>query len=488
MLNIPYLTSPGPFGIRAVRAARRIKPALTPLRDPWRMPEPQAPAFSPGLAHRLWRCLPPAVRRRALARATALIAPRPAERPPWGAHGIAVAGAFSCPSGLGESARLMVRAARAMQLPAWSLDVPSPLAIGLGAARGAEAEGGDPPEGAPLVLHVNAPTLPLALLRLPRGLMRERRVVGCWAWELPVVPAEWHAAARFVHEVWAPSRFTALALEPLAPHRVHVVPPALALAPPIPAVLDRAAFGLPADAVVVLVSFNLASSFARKNPLAAVHAFKQAFGQRADRILVLKVGLADHAPADFARLMQDAAAPNIRVMTDMLPDRDRHALTACCDIVLSLHRSEGFGLVPAEAMLLGKPVIATAWSGNMDYMDEANAALVRYRLVPVQDDRAVYRDGYWAEPDVADAVSYLRYLADHASARRGMGNRARATAMHRLDGTALRKALRGLGLAIDGQAPRAAPPAGPRTRAADAPVVVCADAERVREDADESVG
>jgi glycosyltransferase involved in cell wall biosynthesis len=230
----------------------------------------------------------------------------------------------------------------------------------------------------------------------------------------------------------------------LLPNRVRVVPPPLAVVPPAASRLDRAAFGLPRDAVVVLVSFNLASSFARKNPFAAVAAFRCAFGDRPDRILLLKVSHPDHAPADFARLAQMAQAPNIRIDTRTLPPDDRHALTACADIVLSLHRGEGFGLVLAEAMLLGKPVIATGWSGNTDFMDGRNAALVGYRLVPARDDRSVYR-GLWAEPDVAEAASLLRALADDPDRRRGLGERARTSALVRLDGRELVAALGGLG-------------------------------------------
>jgi len=195
--------------------------------------------------------------------------------------------------------------------------------------------------------------------------------------------------------------------------------------------------------VVVLVSFNLASSFARKNPFAAVAAFRGAFGDRRDRILVLKVGHPEHAPADFARLAQLARAPNIRLETHTLPPEDRHALTACADIVLSLHRGEGFGLVLAEAMLLGKPVVATGWSGNTDYMDGTNAALVGYRLVAARDDRLVYR-GLWAEPDVAQAAVFLRTLADDPDLRRDLGERARISTSRRLDGRELTAALEGL--------------------------------------------
>ena len=109
-------------------------------------------------------------------------------------------------------------------------------------------------------------------------MLRGRRVIGYWAWELPVVPPDWRAGVPFVHEAWVLSRFTASAIEPLLPGRVRVVTPPVAVAPPEPSALDRAAFGLPDAAVVVLVSFSLASSFERKNPLQAVAAFRAAFG------------------------------------------------------------------------------------------------------------------------------------------------------------------------------------------------------------------
>ena len=218
--------------------------------------------------------------------------------------------------------------------------------------------------------------LPLALLRLPAAVTRNRPIIGYWAWEMPDMPPEWRPAAACVNQVWVPSRFTAAALEPLMRGRDQDRAATARHRPASPVrARPRGDFGLPPDAVVVLVSFNLASSFVRKNPFAAIAAFRGAFGDRPDRILVLKVSHPDHAPADFARLTQMAQAPNIRIDTRTLPPADRHALTACADIVLSLHRGEGFGLVMAEAMLLGKPVVATGWSGNTDFMDTSNAAL-----------------------------------------------------------------------------------------------------------------
>ena len=398
-------------------------------------------SFIPSTRHAIWRCLPATVRRRALAQATAWIAPKPSSRlrpiPP----GITIAGELARASGLGQGARLMATAARNLGLPVWTIDLP-PLVDG---ATEIEVPPSTlPPPGVPLVLHVNAPLLPLALLRLPTSITHDRPIIGYWAWEMPEVPPDWRPALTCVDQIWVPSRFTAAALEPLLPGRVKVVPPPLSLVPPIPSALGRAAFGLPPDAVVVLVSFNLASSFARKHPFAAIAAFRGAFGDRPDRILLLKIGHPEHAPQDFARLVQMAQAPNIRIETRTMPAGDSHALTAAADIVLSLHRGEGFGLVMAEAMLMGKPVIATGWSGNTDFMDSTNAILIGYRLAPARDDRFVYH-GLWAEPDVAEAAALLRALADDPARRRILGARARTGALARLDGHALTTALASLG-------------------------------------------
>jgi glycosyltransferase involved in cell wall biosynthesis len=394
--------------------------------------------------HRAWRWLPARQRRRMLTAAAAALAPRPQTDPPAPRAGLVLVGELSRASGLGEGARVVRRALQRLGVAWWEIDIGGGLP-GLEPDLPAP-DAASPPAGAPLLVFVNPPTLPVALLRLPRSLLRGRRIIGYWFWELPLAPPDWRLGTRFVHEVWAPSTFTGDAVAPLMPGRVRVVPLPLAAAVPEPSALDRAAFGLPDDAVVVLVSFNLASSMVRKNPLGAIAAFRAAFGDRRDRILLLKVGNPAHFPGDFAAIAAAADAPNIRLETRTLPTADLYALTAACDIVLSLHRSEGFGLVPAEAMLLGKPVIATGWSGNMTFMDADCAALVGYRLVPAEDPRQVYEGALWAEPDQADAVAHLRRLADDAAARAALGARGRAAAMARLGVEPLRDALRDLGL------------------------------------------
>jgi glycosyltransferase involved in cell wall biosynthesis len=400
--------------------------------------------------HRIWRLFPARQRRRLLSRAGAVLAPRVKHDPLPAQGGIAVGGELSRATGLGEGARLMLRALGKLGVPTWQLDVGALTPAG--AAEQVTEPAPLPPPAVPLVLHVNSPVLPLAMLRIPRALLRGRRVIGYWYWELPCVPPDWRAGVKFVHEVWVPSAFTAAAIEPLLPGKVRVVPPPLAVAPPVPSALDRAAFGLPDDAVVVLVSLNLASSFERKNPLAAIAAFRAAFGERRDRLLVLKIGNPDHFPDDFARVTAAAAAPNIRIDTRILPHADSHALTAAADIILSLHRSEAFGLIPAEAMLLGKPVIVTGWSGNMEFMDADSAALVGCRLLPTHDPRKVYDvpGAVWAEPDPAEAIAQLRRLADDPAERAALGIRARAAATACLGADKLAEAVSSLGLRVPG--------------------------------------
>lgn len=401
--------------------------------------------------HRLWRLLPERGRRRALIRTTALLAPRSDPAPPRAVHGLVVAGELARATGLGEGARLMLRALAALGVPGWAAETWSPgHADDLGSPDPAVRLAA-PPAAAPLLLHVNPPQLPLALLRLPRALVATRRIIGYWTWDLPLVPDEWRRGARFVHEVWVPSRFAFSAIETLKRGKVRVVPYPVAVLPPRPAALDRAAFGLPATPMIVLVSFNLASSFERKNPLGAIAAFRQAFGARTDRLLLLKVANAGHFPADFRRIREAVRdAPNIRLETRTFPPAEAHALTNCADIILSLHRSEGFGLVPAEAMLLGKPVVATGWSGNMDYMDAVSTALVSYRLIPARDPRGVFEapGAVWADPDVPEAAAHLARLADSRDTRAGLGEAGRRAASARLGADGLAAALRALGLTV----------------------------------------
>jgi glycosyltransferase involved in cell wall biosynthesis len=398
------------------------------------------------VAHSAWRLLPQEFRRDAMAGVAATLRRKPDARPPAVSQGVIVAGDVGGANGLAESARLIHDSAarhgfsRGLVPLGLPSVVPPPDAAALA------------PDAA-LIAVVNAPILPVGLLRFPKNFLAGRRVIGVWAWELPVLPGHWKHGATFAHEVWAPSKFTAAAIETLAPGRVRVVPYPLAAAP-LAVTGGRATLGLPADKMIVLTVFNLASSMARKNPLGAIAAFRAAFGDSDEHLFVLKLSGIDDFPDDVARLRAAIGpATNIRLMTETLSEPDLRGLIAASDIVLSLHRSEGFGLIPAAAMLLGRPVVATNWSGNVDFMTAETSALISYRLIPVIDPRGNYQlpGAVWAEPDIEDAAAWLRRLAGDAGLRAAMGAAGQALAHEKMGEAPLLAALAANGIAPIGR-------------------------------------
>lgn len=328
---------------------------------------------------------------------------------------VTIVGFHGAVHGLGEGARMLARGfadagldVRAIDLsPDVGFPVDLPVAFPPPGVR----------ERGVVISHINPPEL-LRWARDTEGRPLEgRRHIGYWAWELEDAPPEWADAFDLVDEVWTPSAFAADAIRKIAPPRVKVSPAPYPLyLNPRPAP-DCARFGLPADRVVVLMAFDLRSTAQRKNPEAALRAFQTAVAAAgAPALLVCKIVGADLYPDTLAALAASIADdPTIRLMTDSLSADDMALLTASVDIVLSLHRSEGYGLLLAEAIWLGKPTLATGWSSTVEFMDPASSQLVDYALIPVEGDGAIYREGRWADADVADAARKLaRMLADDA--------------------------------------------------------------------------
>jgi SAM-dependent methyltransferase len=191
--------------------------------------------------------------------------------------------------------------------------------------------------------------------------------------------------------------------------------------------VSRDTLGLPAG-FLFLFSFDYLSVFERKNPLATVAAFTTAFKPGSGAALVLKCINHEHDPANHARLREAIAGrPDIQLIDAYLSPSDKNALAATCDCYVSLHRSEGLGLTMAEAMYLGKPVIATGYSGNLDFMSGANSYLVDFELVRIGPDAKPYpAHGLWAEPDVQDAARLMRHVFDDQGESATRGRRAAA--------------------------------------------------------------
>jgi glycosyltransferase involved in cell wall biosynthesis len=354
-----------------------------------------------------------------------------------GGDGVTIVGMFSSPCGIGEGARLCADALARLGWRVERVDLAPALGI-----RSLPALRFDPDPRltqGPVIVHLNPPLFGKATDILGRRRLRGRAVIGYWAWELEHAPPGWRRAARGLHEVWTPSHFSADALHQAVRVPVRVVPHPV---PRRPAVPDRARFKLPDGVCIFLTFANLQSNLARKNPQATLEAYARAFPvPREDILLLVKLDGEDAAPHLVAGLLDAARRCTcpVRFIVDPLAPAERDTLIASCDVLVSLHRSESFGLTLAKAMTLGRPVVATAWSGNLDYMRPAQAALVGVKLVPVRNPQGFYDPALrWAEPDVAEAANWLRRLAASRGLRENMASMAAALNLPRRFEAALR--------------------------------------------------
>ena len=355
--------------------------------------------------------------------AAGLLAPAITRRAELGAPFIVV-GALRTASGLGESARLCHDALKVMGLPVYGIDIGSALRHH-DASVPFEFEDGRQLTGTgTLILHVNAPMMSFAMLALPRTIVRDKHVVGYWAWELPDVAGDWLAGMQYVHEVWVPSEFTARAVEKIAGLiPVRVVPHPVAIRVPI----ENRRFRAGRETFKVITIFNMASSFERKNVLGAIAAFKLAFGDNPWSQLFVKCTNAD-AYADGAKLLREACrgSANVTLHVGLMTATEMADLYDRADVLISLHRSEGFGLTVAEAMLAGLAVVATNWSGNVDFLSEETGVPISYDLVPAHDAQDTYNfpDMSWAEPRIKHAAAELQKLRGDPERLRRLGQNA----------------------------------------------------------------
>lgn len=246
------------------------------------------------------------------------------------------------------------------------------------------------------------------------GLFRREGVyrIAYWAWELETVPDDWVEAAETVDEIWAPTEFVARAMRSRMPRPVYHMLPGVEAEPIEP--VSRAALNIPADHFVFLFAFDLHSQLHRKNPLGLIRAFQSAF--RADEAvtLIIKASGGDIHAADLAMLQEAARGENVLLVHELVSRAQAYGFIAMADCFVSLHRSEGFGLGLAEAMLLGKPVIATGYSGTLDFMNRENSLLVDYKIVEITEDRPIYTKGnFWAEPSIEHAAALMRQVYEH---------------------------------------------------------------------------
>jgi glycosyltransferase involved in cell wall biosynthesis len=407
---------PGPLAARLSAARRRIARSLARLPPPLRRPVESA-RDSLLAARAAWE-----VRR---ARDPGPEPPRAAEADP-AAPGVRIVGTIRAESGMGQALRSFAGACGTAGVPFALVDA------GLRHPSGSVAAAPPGTAADPAALRGNVLFMPFdrvghAVLALGERAFAGRTNVLVPYWELPRCPPDWRHAAAFFDEIWAPTRFIAEAVAPLSPRVVHMPP---CVPPPAPVAFDRDRLGLPRDAFAFFSSFDFLSYPERKNPAAAIAAFRRGFPGGNEPVALLLRGFNVDTRATAWRRLCDAARgdPRIRFSTGPLSHAEVLGLCAACDGYVSLHRSEGFGYGPAEAMLLGKPVVVTGWSGTCDYARDDNACLVRHELVAVRPGQYPHHEGcVWAEPDVEHAAWHMRRLAENPALADDVGRRGRET-------------------------------------------------------------
>jgi glycosyltransferase involved in cell wall biosynthesis/SAM-dependent methyltransferase len=331
--------------------------------------------------------------------------------------------------GLGQAARLYVEALNAAGVPVrtTTVDVNLPDVVGPDGQR-AEVKTldfadlhveGELPFN---LVCVNAPELPALYQRLGAEFFEDRYTIGVWAWEVDVVPPSWDRAFGLVDEIWVYSRYVQEIISNVSPVPVVRIPLPIVAPPPGG---DVAGLHLP-EGFAFLFLFDFYSTLQRKNPLGLVEAFTRAFDPGEGPQLVLKSHNGDFKPERLARLREAAGdRPDIHIVDQFLTAAEMAALMRRADCYVSLHRAEGFGLTLGETMALGKPVIATGFSANLDFMTAENSYLVRHRETLVGPEGENYpAHGTWAEPDLDHAAQLMREVWEHQDEARARGARA----------------------------------------------------------------
>lgn len=274
------------------------------------------------------------------------------------------------------------------------------------------------------LIHINPHELGITYLQMEKSTWDYRYNIAYWLWELEEFPDEWVPCFHCLDEIWAPSEFICDAIRKKTSLPVRCMP--YHVEAPVRREFGREDFKLPKDQFLFLMMYDHNSCMERKNPLGVLKAFKQAFKKENDKVgLVIKI---NHPTPEDERNIREILKgyTNVYLIGETL-DRDQvNSLTKCADVVVSLHRAEGFGLVLAEAMLLGTPTIATNWSSNVEFMNPEVGCMVDYKLVMLKEDLPPFKAGNrWADPDIGQAAGYMKKLYEDEEFYREIAEKAK---------------------------------------------------------------
>ncbi len=257
--------------------------------------------------------------------------------------------------------------------------------------------------------------MPILWEDFSEGNLTGHYTIGLWYWELPEFPERWTDRFGLVDEVWTATEFVRQTVQAKSPVPVYVIPPSIKVE--TDPSLTLADFNLPKDRFLFFMAYDASSVQTRKNPTGAIDAFIKAFEPDDETVdLIIKVN-STQENQHLVEVLKDRVKEhrNIYFLEETFSRTQFNSLLSLIDVVVSLHRSEGFGLIPAEAMYLGKPVIMTNWSGNVDFMREDNCCPVDYQLIEVGKKYLDFdSDQVWSDPDLEQAAEYmLRLISDH---------------------------------------------------------------------------
>jgi glycosyltransferase involved in cell wall biosynthesis len=249
--------------------------------------------------------------------------------------------------------------------------------------------------------------------------------IGVWFWELEKIPKDWIKAGKLVDEVWAQSSFVAKAFLD-SNEKVFVMP--LSLDYKDNDVKNFEKIEIPPNKYIFLMSFDYLSHVARKNPMAVIKAFFEEFQEEDGVILIVKSVNRDKiSQANLSNQLSLKDHPNIIYSDQYLSKDEMMLLMKSANCYISLHRSEGLGLGLAEAMRLGTLTVATAYSGNMEFMSISNSLLVDFEMTPViSSDYPYSGDNFWADPINLDARKKMRIAYVDSTGNEALISRAKS--------------------------------------------------------------